>query len=198
MACKKFRIFPRTGAGTDGFPTVGTPVLLVPVGTDNKEHNIKSVALANEVNTASVEADDDVEETTVVKREKLTVEAFGINPEAIVALGLAVKDANGNLMFKNSNTTHVVLYNKGANQKGLKKDYWFYDSVAQPLDQKTITQLQGNSTDPITITFYNYPIKATGFADPIPHGEVFEGNTGYLADDHTIAAADLYKGTVAS
>jgi len=197
MACRKFRIFPITNFGSDGYPTVGTPVLLVAPGTDSKEFNIKSVSFAATKNTAEIEADDASEETTAVVKETVTVEAWGINPEALVALGLAKKDSSGNLMFAQSNSTHVCLFAKGSNQKGLAKNFWFYDCVAQPLDQKVVTQLKGNATDPITLTFINHPISTTGFGI-VPHAEVFEGNAGFIKDDDEVTAASLYRGTVAS
>lgn len=196
MACKKFRIFPITSFGTDGYPIVGTPVLLVAPGTDNKEFNIKSVGFSATKNTAEIEADDSSEETTAIVKETVTVEALGINPDAFVALGLAKKDSNGNLAFVQSNSTHVCLFVKGANQKGLSKNFWFYDCVAQPLDEKVVTQLKGNSADPITLTLINHPIVTTGFGS-VPHAEVFEGLQGFIKDEDQVTAVSLYKGTVA-
>jgi len=193
MACKRLRIFTITSIGSDGFPVAGEPVPLVTPGSDGKDHNLVSMSITPEFNSAPFEADDDFEETKVIKRETVTISAFGVEIAALVALGLATKDANGNLIISQSNTKRVILFAEGAYQKGPGKNFWLYQAVAQPLDQKVTTQLKGASTDPLTITFYNYPLTTKEFGE-IPHLEVYEGNQGYINATDEITSAKVYKG----
>jgi hypothetical protein len=194
MACKLFRIFPFTTKGTDGFPVVTAPVKLVAPGTNENEINTVSVSYTTEKGTVTISADDSREQKTTITGYSVAVEAYGINPDAIAALGLAVKDVNGNLIFTTENTKHVCLFAKSASQKGLKKESWFYDVVAQPLDEKFKTQLKNEVADLITLNFTGSLLSTTAFGD-VPFSEVFEGNTGYITGDPS--ATDFYKGAAA-
>ena len=195
MACKMFRIFPITGWGSDGFPTVGNPVKPCVPASGSKEVVTSSLSVTHTSNSADLNADDTSEQLFAVTGYDLSVSVYGADADFLAALGLATKDAAGNLIFKTSNDTHVAAFVKGEDQKGKAYEYFFYDLVARPLDASIQTKVAGQAAEPVQINLHGSPISTTSFGD-VPFSKVFQGNTGYVADEP--AAADFYKGTVSS
>jgi hypothetical protein len=195
MAFKNVRIFPFTAKGSDGYPTVSAPVKLITPGTGEAETNGISCSLTMDKASKTLEADDKQEKHTSVLGGTGSLEVYGADPDGIVALGLAKKDSNGNLIFPIAeNKQHVALFFSGGNEKGKKYQTWVYDCVFQPLDEAAKTQIASETADSIKLSFTVYPITTATWGDTL-HERVFEGNTGYVLTNEP-AATDLYKGPV--
>lgn len=192
MACKQFRIFPITGWDNNGFPTVGNPVKPCVPASGSKEVVTSSLTATHSTNSADLNADDASEQIFAVTGYDLSVSIYGADADFLAAIGLATKDAAGNLAFKTSNDVHVAAFVKGEDQKGKAYEYFFYDLVARPLDVNVQTKVAGQVAEPIQLNFRGAPISTTSYGD-IPWFKVFQGNTGYVAGE--VAAADFYKGT---
>jgi hypothetical protein len=195
MACKQFRIFPITGWGNDGFPTLGNPVKPCVPASGSKEVVTSSLTATHASNSADLNADDVSEPLFAVTGYDLTVSLYGVDADFLAAIGLATKDAAGNLAFKTTNDVHVAAFVKGEDQKGKAYEYFFYDLVARPLDVSIQTKVAGQAADPIQLNFHGSPITTSAYGD-IPWFKVLQGNTGYVSGEP--AANDFYKGTAAN
>lgn len=196
MAVKMLRIFPINGWAQNGFPTVGTPVKPLTPGSGEKEINLSAIHITHTVSETELFADDQSESSEAVTGYDFSAEIYGADPAFIVALGLATLDANGNLVHKTTNNTHVAVYLSGANQKGKKYNLWLYDVVAKPIDRDLTTD-KGEVADPITINFVGKPVATTDFGNVVKC-QVFEGNSGYISGITEPTALSFYTPTAPS
>lgn len=183
------RIFPITGYGADGKPTLGTPIPLLAVGTSEKEINNISIELTPTESTREYKADNRVEQDDVQTGFEGTVTFYGIDKTAIAAISGHRIDSNNHVVLRSNSEGNpkVCIFAQAKGEKGTKYNLWLYN-----VEFKGLPFSAGQSEDNPTATSLNF------FASAIPYGgeDVFGitvdyGTTGYIAEGTEPTAANL-------
>ena len=194
MALSKIRVFPISGFGSDGYPTLSSPVPLMTLGSGETELNNIKMSIKKVLKTKTLNADDKEEEHSSVVSLDGTLTAYEADANFLSAVLPCTKDTNGNLHFYAGvqETPKVCIFAEGKNEKGKKFQTWIYCAQFKAFDEEVETE--ADSTTQIELPFKGLVITAGG--KDRTHARVYQGNTGYVNGEPTTSS--LYKEPVAN
>ena len=189
MALSKIRIFPISGTGSDGYPTLSSVVKPMTPGSGETEVNNIKLSIKKVVKTKTLNADDKEEEHNAVVALDGTMTVYCADADFLAAVLPCTKDSNGNLHFYAGvqSAKDVCIFAEGKNEKGKKFQVWIYDCQFKPFDEDFETE--SDSDVQIELPFKGLVIEAGGKSRT--HARVYEGNTGYVSGEPTTSS--LYK-----
>lgn len=185
----KVRLFPITAWGTDGYPTLGSPIQLATVSEGETEVNSIRIKLTPTTKSKTLEADDRQEVHTSVVGMTGELECYCADATALAALFPVDQDTNGNLHFLAGvqASKEVAIFLEGrAGEKGKKYQMWIYDATFEPLEEELNTE--SDTAQSVTLSFNVKVINAgttSGTKKDRTHAKAYEGNTGYVSGEPT-------------
>ena len=185
----KVRIFPVSAFGSDGYPTLSSPIKLATLESGETEVNNIRIKLTPTLKTKTLNADDREEKHSTVVGMEGELEAYNVDSTALSSLLAIGKDTNGNAHFYAGNQTdkNVCIFCEGKNEKGKKFQTWIYCATFEPLEEE-----QNTESDTATSVILKFSVKViTAGGKERTHARVYEGNTGYVSGEPTTSS--LYK-----
>lgn len=192
MGFQKLRVFPVNSVGNDGYPVLGTPIPLLTPGENETELNNISITLTPTTKEKTLNADDKEAKHTSTVGYEGSIEAYGVDEEAIATILESIKDDNGNIIHKVNTGAEkpVCLFYEGKNEKGKKFQQWLYYVIFKPYEQTNKTET--DAAESLTLSFTGRII--TTDEGEVSHATVYEGNDGFVEGEPV--ALDLYKEAV--
>lgn len=183
------RVFPITGFGPDGKPTIAAAFPLLASGSAETEVNNISCTITPESVTRTWKADNREERDEIKTGYKGTLTFYGIDAEALSVLTPNYKDSKGHTVLTSSagGAPKVVLFYRGKDDKGKKYNAWLYNVE---FEDPAISAAQEEETPKsVSINFFAGAV--------IWHGKlvfgliVWEGSEGYLAEGEEPTSAAM-------
>jgi len=192
----QLRIFPITGFGTDGKPTITTAFPLLATAASEQEINNISCNLTPKVVERTYQADNREEKNEVKKGYDGTLEFYGIDADALNAITVNEKDTAGRTVLESNGNgaPKCVVFYHGKTEKGKKYNIWLYN--VEFADAAINSAQEAESPAATSLSFFASSII---YSSHTVFGLiVYEGQTGYVAEGTEPTAAGMVMPTFSS